>query len=152
HLKRRLLLEEGDNDIEVVAYNSRNVIASLPVRVTVTRSASMKRVPPRLFVLAVGINDYAEASMRLNFALPDARAVADAFAKAAKGIYQDVEVTLLHDAAVTRNGLDRAFATLAEKVRPTDVFVLFIAGHGKTVAGRYYFMPQDFKLAGLASI
>ena len=31
------------------------------------------------------------------------------------------------------------------KAEPTDVFVLYLAGHGKTVDGRYYFMPQDFQ-------
>jgi hypothetical protein len=26
--------------------------------------------------------------------------------------------------------------------------VLYLAGHGKTVDGRYYFAPQNFKVAG----
>jgi hypothetical protein len=32
------------------------------------------------------------------------------------------------------------------------VFVFFIAGHGKTVDGRYYFIPQDFKFTSKDAI
>jgi len=54
------------------------------------------------------------------------------------------------DVRLTR--LDSMFADLARKVRPQDVFVFFIAGHGKTVDGRYYFIPQDFRYDGEHSI
>ncbi len=37
------------------------------------------------------------------------------------------------------------FADLAAKVRPRDVFVFFAAGHGKTLDGRYYFIPHDLR-------
>ena len=47
-----------------------------------------------------------------------------------------------------RGKLDAAFAELASKVRPSDVFVFFLGGHGKTIDGRYYFIPQDFAAAG----
>jgi hypothetical protein len=32
------------------------------------------------------------------------------------------------------------------------VFVLFMAGHGKTMDGRFYFIPQDFHYTGDDSI
>src|SRR5262249_48591019 len=47
---------------------------------------------------------------------------------------------------------EAAFATLSAKVKPSDVFVFFLAGHGKTVDGRYYFLPQDFRYENEASI
>jgi hypothetical protein len=33
-----------------------------------------------------------------------------------------------------------------------DTFVFFLAGHGKTIDGRYYFVPQDFRYEGEESI
>ena len=99
-------------------------------------------------MLAVGLNDYADAELKLSYAVPDAKALAEALGEAGKGLYEDVEVTLVQDAAVNRERLAASFTALAGKVRPTDVFAFFIAGHGKTVDGRYYFIPRDFRRAG----
>jgi uncharacterized caspase-like protein len=44
--------------------------------------------------------------------------------------------------------LDAAFAEMAGKTSASDVFVLYLAGHGKTVDGRYYFIPQDLTIDG----
>lgn len=52
------------------------------------------------------------------------------------------------DADVTQSKLDAAFGEIAAKAAATDVFVLYLAGHGKTVDGRYYFVPQDFTIEG----
>jgi len=61
-------------------------------------------------------------------------------------------VKLLTDAEVTQGKLDAAFTELTCKAAASDVFVLYLAGHGKTVDGRYYFIPQDFHLDGLPSV
>src|SRR5262249_1119175 len=45
---------------------------------------------------------------------------------------------------VTAAKLDDAFNKLAEVVTPDDVFVLFLSGHGWTVDGKFYFLPQDY--------
>jgi hypothetical protein len=57
-IKQTLALEPGDNIIEVVAYNGRNLLASLPATTTVTWTAPAKQPRPKLFVIAVGINAY----------------------------------------------------------------------------------------------
>jgi WD40 repeat protein/uncharacterized caspase-like protein len=149
-LTRGLALDEGDNEIEVVAYNSQNLVASLPARAHVSGEAPAGRPQPRLYVLAVGVNDYADADLRLSYALPDAQALAEALGKASKGLYENVEVTLVEDANVSGERLAAAFNHLAGKVRPNDVFAFFVAGHGKTIDGRYYFIPQDFRRSGTA--
>src|SRR5205823_695173 len=50
-----------------------------------------------------------------------------------------------------REKLDATFAKLAAEIRNGDVFVFFIAGHGRTIDGRYYFVPQDFRYRDEAS-
>ena len=39
----------------------------------------------------------------------------------------------------------RCSRTSPAKVRPRDVFLFFAAGHGKTLDGRYYFLPHDLR-------
>ncbi|MGE3988780.1 MAG: caspase family protein [Pseudorhodoplanes sp.] len=151
-LTRSLVLDEGENEIEVVVYNSQNLVASVPARATVTAPAAVDAARPRLFMLAVGLNEYEDAGIRLKYAVPDATAISRALGQAGQGLFESVHVTLLRDDEVRREPLDNAFRKLAGEVRPSDVFVFFIAGHGKTLDGRYYFIPQNFRLNGASSV
>ena len=159
-LTRQLRLLPGDNAIEAVAYNRTNLIASLPAHLNVNSSPAAAPPPnaasapaqseatqsakPRLFALVAGVNEYADPRFRLQKAVWDAKEIARALKEASGDLYQSVEVKLLLDGDVTRVRLDATFAEIAAKATASDVFVLYLAGHGKTVRGRYYFAPQDF--------
>jgi len=151
-VRRTLSLEPGNNRIEVLAFNAKGLIASQPAEVTVTWDGTSAAAPPRLYVLAVGVNDYYDSRLRLAYAVPDAIALAEGFRKAGTGLYASVEVKTVLDSEVTLTNLDRVFADFSAKVQPRDVFVFFLAGHGKTKQGRYYFLPRDFRYQDEASI
>jgi hypothetical protein len=144
-LKQTMALDPGDNTVELVAFNRANLVASVPARVTISWTGSEPTVPPRLYVLAVGINDYLDAELKLTYAAPDARTLADAIKQAGQGFYEDVVVTQILDQDATATRLDDVFTDLAAKIRPRDLFVFFAAGHGKTLDGRYYFIPYDLR-------
>lgn len=153
-LTRTLALDPGSNTIEVVAYNAANLVASIPVSATVTVPAAaapapgqpVAMQPSRLFVIAAGIDDYTDSRFKLAGSVRDARTLSQAFSASGAGLYQSVNVKLLTDADVTKDKLDAAFKEFAAQATPADVFVLHLAGHGKTVDGRYYFVPRDFKV------
>jgi WD40 repeat protein/uncharacterized caspase-like protein len=151
-VKRTLSLEPGDNRIEVVAYNAKGLIVSEPAEVTIKWDGAKTASPPKLYVLAVGVNDYSDSRLHLAYAVPDATALADAFKKSGTGLYASVEVKTVLDSDVTLSNLDKVFADLSQKVQPRDVFVFFLAGHGKTENGRYYFLPRDFRYEDETSI
>lgn len=144
-VKRTLALEPGENRIEVVAYNGRDLIASDPAQVVLKWDGEKNTTPPKLHVLAVGVNDYYDSRLRLSYAVPDAKSLGDAFKRAGNSLYQSVDVTSVLDDKVTVDNLDQVFTELGKKVHPRDVFVFFLAGHGKTVDGRYHFLPQNFR-------
>ncbi|MEH2567739.1 putative caspase-like protein [Bradyrhizobium sp. AZCC 2289] len=144
-VKRSLALERGENRIEVLAYNAKDLIASEAASVTVSWDGEKTATPPKLFVMAVGVNDYYDSRLRLSYAVPDATAIAEGFRKAGTGLYAAVDVTTVLDTDVTIANLDKVFTELGKKAQPRDVFVFFLAGHGKTKNGRYYFLPRDFR-------
>jgi hypothetical protein len=84
--------------------------------------------------------------------VPDAAGVAEAFARAGTELYETVEVEILTDTQVSVEGLDKAFSSLSRRIRLQDVLVFYAAGHGKTVDGRYYYLPRDFRYHTEASI
>ncbi|EGP09588.1 polysaccharide deacetylase [Bradyrhizobiaceae bacterium SG-6C] len=144
-VSRKLSLDPGENKIEVVAYNARDLIASDAAQTLIRWDGQNTAAPPTLYVLAVGVNDYFDGRLRLSYAVPDAKALAEGLVKTGAGLYSDVHVTRVLDADVTREKLDKAFTEIGSKVKARDVFVFFLAGHGKTKNGKYYFLPRDFR-------
>jgi outer membrane protein assembly factor BamB len=151
-LEASLLLEPGSNDIELVAFNAANQITSAPARTTVAFGKAGAAVAPRLFVLSIGINEYWDSRLKLKFATRDAFDIAHSFEAAGQGLFEKTETWTVTDQKATREGIQAAFDEIARKIRSTDVFILFVAGHGKTENGRYYFLAQDFKYTGPPSI
>jgi WD40 repeat protein len=151
-VRQALTLDDGENTIEVVAYNAKSLIASVPAVLKVNRGGAQVAFQPRLYALTVGVNEYYDSRLRLTYASPDATALAEALQRVGEKIYERIELKTVLDADVNTANLDKVFGELSQRVRAQDVFVFFIAGHGKTVDGRYYFLPQDFRYQGEDSI
>ena len=103
-----------------------------------------------MHVLAVGVSDYARKDWRLNYAATDAKALGELLKAAAKrrGLYDDVRS---HRAGRRSNGAGHRGRHRSHEnrgARGGDVFVLYLAGHGRSVAGTYYFIPQDLVPGG----
>ncbi|MCK1386994.1 Ig-like domain-containing protein, partial [Bradyrhizobium sp. 21] len=70
--KQKLALERGENRIEAIAYNSKNLIASEVAGVSIQWDGEKTAAAPRLYVLSVGVNDYYDSRLHLAYAVPDA--------------------------------------------------------------------------------
>jgi Caspase domain/Bacterial Ig domain len=151
-IQRSLFLGEGTNVVELVAYNSRDLIASPPASIVLTAKSPRSDHKPMLYVLAVGINAYADDALKLQFASADATALATALKQSGAGLYEDIHVRTLLDDEVTSQNLQKTITELGNVVHPDDVFVLYIAGHGVSEDGRYYFIPQNALSADLDSL
>ena len=143
-VKQELALDPGENTVEVVAYNARNLLASLPAQTTIAYTGPADTVKPKLHILAIGIDAYTGVR-KLELAVADAKAVAAELQKAGAGFYSDVRVRTALDEEATAAGLDRIVAEFAAGIAPRDTFVLFAAAHGYSdTRGRFYLIPQDY--------
>ncbi|EKD60725.1 MAG: hypothetical protein ACD_54C00586G0001 [uncultured bacterium] len=97
---------------------------------------------------AGGGGDYADHRLKLNYAAADAQAYARAMQKAEARLFQSVKVVTLLDKDLTETKLGEAFTAMGAAVKSHGVFLCFLAGHGKTAEGKYYFIPQDFRFQG----
>ncbi len=97
-----------------------------------------------LWLLAVGVSDYAASSLTLEFADKDADEISRALRQAARGgRYRDVKSLVLTNSQVTRASLLDGLANFLGQAGPDDVAAMFFAGHGvrDLSSGSYYFLP-----------
>lgn len=99
---------------------------------------------PTLWVLTIGVSRYADAGLALRFAETDARSVAAALAEQRNGpLYGEVRTKTLVDAEVTRASILQTLEAFLGQAAPSDLGVIYIAGHGMHDAATdsYYFLP-----------
>ncbi len=110
--------------------------------------------PERVFVLIVGVSEYADEIADLPYADADAELLAETFAKL--GVPAENIVKLTSDAKdvrfrSTKTNIIRWLAELETKTQPGDFIFLSLAGHSvETVAGDdAYFLPLDAQASAI---
>jgi uncharacterized caspase-like protein len=95
-------------------------------------------------ILAIGISKYRKADYQLGLAAKDASDFSAALKAQAGRLYSDVLVKTLTDEVATRKSVIEQLHWLSANVGPSDIGVLFFAGHGLNSGdGQYYFLPHD---------
>jgi uncharacterized caspase-like protein len=150
-----IALEPGLNQLRATAY-SRTNLESKPAELKLT-STAVATAKPVLRVVSVGINKYEDPAMNLEYARPDAEALSQFFT-GQKSLFAEVKVTSLLDENATAKNIEAAIKSLATESKPSDIVVLYLAGHGETAAlnpadddkenapQSFYFLPTEMRL------
>jgi uncharacterized caspase-like protein len=118
-----------------------------------------------LYILAFGVNRYANEQYNLKYAVADAVSFAEE-ARAQQTRLQNferVEVVQLLDGEATKANIMAALARLTssestanapaalskiQPARPEDAVIIYFAGHGTARGARFYLVPHDLGYAG----
>ena len=99
---------------------------------------------PSLYVLAIGVANYDDTSLRLNYAGEDARKLARTLQERSLGLFDSVDTRMVIDNDATRRGILAGLAWLKREMTQHDVGVVFFSGHGaKDEVGDFYLLPTD---------
>lgn len=112
----------------------------------------VKAAKPKLWVLAVGVSAYRDASVpSLSYAHLDAEVFAKTLETQRGKAYREVQTRVLTQAAATRASVLAGLDWLKANVAAGDVGVVFLSGHGFTMATdrRYYYGASDVDLQRL---
>ncbi|MGI9107334.1 MAG: caspase family protein, partial [Pyrinomonadaceae bacterium] len=157
----RINVPEGESQVSVIAANRFTTSVPATVRVR-TRTPAVAATPtnrpasaasaasdqfeirPKLYVLAVGVSNYADPKWKLNFAAKDARDFAAAWERQKGTLYRDVTVRLLDDEKATKDEVLDALDWIRKETTSKDVAIVLLAGHGvNDSTGQYYFLPHN---------
>jgi WD40 repeat protein/uncharacterized caspase-like protein len=122
-------------------------LASVPALVRLTfspGSGPREARRPKLYVLAIGVSDYADPKLKLGFPAKDAEDFAKVMTGQSGGLYEGVEAKVLTNSEASRANVLSGLDWLSQTVTTGDVAMVFMAGHGVTdERGSFYYLPSD---------
>ena len=134
----QVTLVDGTNIFRAVGFSSDRT-ESNPYEMTVSLSAPSKDVS--LYVFAVGVNQYRNPALNLNYAVPDAKGIAGFFRQKGQ-LFKKVNIIEIYDEKATKDGILAGLREL-EKTNPQDAVLIYLAGHGENVKDVWYFIPHE---------
>lgn len=135
------------NRIEVEAWNAEGYLRSRGVAVDFgAPGQAVAAAEPQLYAVVAGVSDYAGAAIDLQYPSKDAKDFGTALRLAADSLFgaDRVHVQVLTDAG--RAELVAALGDIAKQAAPTDIVVLYLAGHGISRAGtdgEFYYLTRE---------
>jgi WD40 repeat protein len=147
-LEATIPIVAGENQLNAYAFNHDNIKSS-DAELTVTGADSLKR-QGTVYVLAIGVNSYANEQYNLKYAVADAEDFALEVKRQQESLprYSKVEVIRLVDAQATKTNITLKLADLAKQVQPEDAVIVFFAGHGTAQGNQFYLIPHDLGYDG----
>ena len=140
--KYNIKLSSGANTIRAIAFNGDNSMQSTDALHTI--NASFKTAAkPSLYALVIGINEYKNPKLQLNYAVADAKLFADTLSKAAAPLFQNVVVKrLLTPAETAQENILKELKSF-RSLNPDDLFVFYVASHGTVDDGEYFLITSN---------
>ncbi|HEX7332844.1 MAG TPA: caspase family protein, partial [Pyrinomonadaceae bacterium] len=163
-LEQEITVTAGPNRLVAYAFNRDNV-KSKDAPLVFTGAETLKR-KGTAYIIAVGVNEYANPQYNLKYATADARSFGDEIRRRQTQIggFERIEVIQLLDQDATKANILTAIKRLAgepgvptlkaspldglKRVEPEDTVVIYFAGHGTAQAQRFYLIPHDLGYTG----
>lgn len=163
-LEEEITVTAGPNRLVAYGFNRDNV-KSKDAPLVFTGADTLKR-QGTAYIIAVGVNEYANNQYNLKYATADARSFAEEMRRRQTqlGGFEHIEVIQLLDQEATKANIVAALKRLAgepgpptlkagpldglKRAEPEDTVVIYFAGHGTAQAQRFYLIPHDLGYTG----
>jgi len=137
---------ESDADEIFVNYNTTADNSPVTVKPVNNSTAIISTVnkDATLHLIVVGINEYQNKTMSLNYAMADATSFKEEVEKDAKTILGNIKTYFVTNNTADKTGITNAFKQVQQNAKAQDVFIFYYAGHG--VIGKdkeFYLVPTD---------
>jgi WD40 repeat protein/uncharacterized caspase-like protein len=164
-LEAALPIVAGENRLTAYAFNRDNIKSGDAV-LSINGAEALRR-KGTAYVLACGVNRYANEQFNLKYAVADATTFGEEIRAQQNKLqrFERTEIVALLDAEVTRANVLLALKRLGgdaaslpanapaalqklPAAQPEDAVVIYFAGHGIAHGGHFYLIPHDLGYAG----
>ena len=163
-LEEEITMTAGANRLTAYAFNKDNV-KSKDAQLPLTGADSLKRAGTA-YIVAIGVNEYANPQYNLKYAVADARSFAEEVRLRQMQVaqFERIEVLPLISENATKANILAALGRLSgapapptlkasaldrfKRAEPEDTVIIYFAGHGTAQAQRFYLIPHDLGYTG----
>ncbi len=149
HYEHKISLFEGNNLIKLIAFENDNIKSEFTIIITKINKMD-ELYKPDLYILSVGVTDYLDDDLDLNYAAEDAKSISETFNSQKYGLYNNVNSKVLIDDFATKDNVLDGLDFLMNEATQRDVVIIFLAGHGvNDISGNFYFLCHDTDISKL---
>jgi WD40 repeat protein len=135
-------LIKGKNIIKAIVYNEANSMNSREVFHTI--EANFKTIyKPSIYAIIIGIDKFKNPKLTLNYASSDAKLFANTLRQSAKGLFENINITLLTTKQDTTKQKIIGTIKAHQDINPNDLFVFYVASHGTIDDGEYFLITSN---------
>jgi len=147
-LETSIPIVAGENKLIAYAFNHDNIKSS-DVELGLIGADTLNR-QSTAYILAIGVNDYANKAYNLKYAVADAQVFSSEVKRQQELLkrFARVEVISLADADATKANIIQRFTQLESLVQPEDTVIIYFAGHGTAHGNQFYLIPHDLGYSG----
>ena len=138
----KIRLALGDNNIRAVAFNAENSMQSNHAEQTVTATFT-QIAKPTLHALVIGVNEFKNPKLHLQYAVPDADLFTETLMKGASDLFGKVNIVRLTTPKQTTSDNITSELNKMHSINPDDMFILFVASHGTVDDGEYFLLTSN---------
>jgi WD40 repeat protein len=135
-------IANGLNKISAVAFNDSNTMRSDQAS-KLLKAEIRKLKKPSLYAVVIGINEYDNPNLRLQYAVPDALLMAETLREVTGPLFDKIHIKLLKTKdETTRENILKATEAF-RSLDPEDLFVFYVASHGLIDDGKYFLITSN---------
>ena len=134
----------GENEFSITAFNKDNTVQGYMQ--TAKFNSTLKPEETHLYILSIGIDQYKDNTINLKYAAKDSKDIKEKILKQAETLYkpQNIHHITLKDIEATKSNIVNKINALSQKIKPTDSFIFFVAGHGVLLQNQYYMLTHEY--------
>lgn len=145
HITLQFIPQPGQNTLEAIASNDMGIESDKARQVVTLDKRKDKQAAKTLHIVAVGINNYADPRLNLDYSVADAHSVAEVLKNKKNGDIAQADTVALFNKKATKHAIVEAI-TDAGNHQPADILAVYFAGHGVVIDGEWYFLPYETTL------
>jgi hypothetical protein len=137
-----LSLQDGNNDIKVLAWNQAETMQTKPINLTV--KSDIKKTAPNLYGLIVGIEQFENEELNLKYSVNDARLIKNTIDTKSKALFKNIDLKYLSSKKqTTKEYILNSFESIRTKIKPNDYFIFYVASHGTVENNKFHLLTSN---------